>query len=63
MQKREWKVAWLKIKGIELFAFPTPWVVGKRALPDQLFYDELHLSQTSENYTYEGFGRTSEITH
>ena len=44
-QKREWKVAWLKTQGIELFAFPTPWVVGKRALPDELYYDELSPSE------------------
>ena len=45
MQKREWKQAWLKTKGIELFAFPTAWVTGRKQLPDQLFYDELHLAK------------------
>jgi hypothetical protein len=42
-QKREAKIAYLKLQGIELFGFPTPWVWGKRMLPDQLFYEELHL--------------------
>lgn len=42
-EKRETKKAWLKLQGIELFAFPTPWVFSRKQLPDQLFFDELHL--------------------
>jgi hypothetical protein len=41
--KRIAKKSYLELQGIELFAFPTAWVIGKRALPDQLYYDELHL--------------------
>ena len=41
--KRLAKKKYLKQQGIELFGFPTPWIVGKRALPDDLFLEELHL--------------------
>ena len=44
-EKRAAKIKYLNKQGIELFAFPTAWVVGKRALPDQLYYDELHLAK------------------
>jgi hypothetical protein len=43
-KKREAKIAYLKSKGIELFAFPTPWVYGRKMLPDLLFYEEMHLA-------------------
>ena len=43
--KRAAKIKYLNKQGIELFAFPTAWVWSKRALPDQLFYDELHLTK------------------
>ena len=42
-EKRAAKIRYLKLQGIELFGFPTPWVWGQRMLPDQLFYEELHL--------------------
>ena len=41
--KRIAKKSYLELQGIELFAFPTAWVYSKKQLPDQLFYDELHL--------------------
>ena len=43
--KRAAKIRYLDLQHIELFGFPTPWVVGKRALPDKLFLEELHLVQ------------------
>jgi hypothetical protein len=43
-QKRQAKKEYLKLHGIELYGFPTKWVVGKRILPDSLYYDEMHLS-------------------
>lgn len=41
--KRAAKIRYLDLQHIELFGFPTPWLVGKRALPDSLFLEELHL--------------------
>jgi hypothetical protein len=41
--KRVAKKAYLELVGIELFAFPTPWVFGRKQLPDELFLEELHL--------------------
>jgi hypothetical protein len=49
--KRGAKKKYLQLQGIELFAFPTPWVVGKRALPDELYYEELHLEITHKKPT------------
>ena len=41
--KRHFKYEYLKDKGIELFCFPTKDLVGKKALPDSVFIEELHL--------------------
>ena len=42
-QKRQAKKEYLEAVGIELYSFPTKWVAGRRALPDSLFNEELHL--------------------
>ena len=42
--KREAKKRYLELQRIELFAFPTPWVISKRSnYPTELFLEELHL--------------------
>ena len=43
-KKREHRTAYLKTQGIELYGFPTQWITGKKALPDSLFYEEMHLA-------------------
>ncbi len=43
-QKRQAKTEYLADRGIELYAFPTKWVVSKRQLADSLFLEEMRLS-------------------
>ena len=45
-KKREHRAAYLRSKGIELYGYPTQWLVGKKALPDSLFYEEMHLADS-----------------
>ena len=42
-QKRQAKKEYLADRGIELFAFPTKWVISRKQLPDSLFYEEMRL--------------------
>ena len=43
-QKRQAKTEYLADRGIELYAFPTKWVISRKQLPDSLFYEEMRLS-------------------
>jgi hypothetical protein len=42
-QKRQAKKEYLADRGIELYAFPTKWVISSRALADSLFCEEMRL--------------------
>jgi hypothetical protein len=43
-EKREAKKQYLADRGIELYAFPTKWVISRKQLPDSLFLEEMHLT-------------------
>jgi hypothetical protein len=47
-EKREFKKQYLKSKGIELYAWPRPWIIGRKALPDEDFLKELNLVRSQE---------------
>ena len=42
-KKREARKLYLKEHGIELYAFPTKWLIARKPLPDSLFLKELGL--------------------
>jgi hypothetical protein len=42
-QKRQIKKEYLKLHGIELYGFPTKWIIGRKPLGDMLFLEELGL--------------------
>jgi hypothetical protein len=45
IHKRHFKIEYLKSKGIELYAFPTKDLVGRKKLPPELFLEEMKLLQ------------------
>lgn len=49
-KKREHKIEYLKTKGIELFAWPRKWIIGKDAYEDQVFLEELHLKKDDRKW-------------
>jgi hypothetical protein len=49
---REFKTAYLKQKGIELFAWPRKWIHGRKAYPIEVFLEEMHLIQQPEKTEY-----------
>jgi hypothetical protein len=42
-EKRRAKTSYLKLHGIELFSFPTKWIISRKPVSDMLFLQELGL--------------------
>jgi hypothetical protein len=51
-EKREAKRVFLKSVGIELFAWPRKWIIGKRAYSDDVFIEELRLKEREKLWYY-----------
>jgi hypothetical protein len=51
-EKRYFKKTFLKSVGIELYAFPRKWVVGRKAFNDAVFLEELRLKGREKLWYY-----------
>lgn len=49
-EKRDFKLEYLKSKGIELYAWPRRWIIGRKALPDEDFLSELKLVKSNKEW-------------
>jgi hypothetical protein len=48
IKSREHKINYLRLHGIELFAWPRKWIIGRDALDDDIFLTELRLPHFEE---------------